>query len=342
MGPMISGSGSPSGTLRQAAPAFVELLLQLKDQGISASPNIRFVPRNFLLDESISTARLNKYERSCCSRVVTFDDWANQHEAYLVDSVFLPQPAAYSGRVLKTTDETICPDTFRDGEPLQTFSESDDSLYLLRVERVDAIARDLGESEAEVARLFAECISRPELQPDVNAVLSLWSNRKDLRPVFACLWEDVRDIVELAVDGWANDLRDRLGLYHLRPRGKAGVPVCLFRYPIKAVSRLASDPTKRALAVPTVLDSRFSEAFCPAPRHERAVGFTIDLAAQLLNTREVLHPFLRFRAEHVYRFGYVDRPVPHRLDDARFAHLLSVRECCSRPDYALDTDGDLG
>ena len=93
--------------------------------------------------------------------------------------------------------------------------------------------------------------------------------------------------------------------------------------------------------MPTVLDGWFSEAFCPAPKGER-VGRVVDLSSRLENPlREVVHPFVRYRAEHLFRVGYIHESVPHDLGEARAAHILYLREERSRPSYAVGTDGDL-
>ena len=97
----------------------------------------------------------------------------------------------------------------------------------------------------------------------------------------------------------------------------------------------------RALAVPTVLDGEWSEAFCPVPSGQ-AVGFAVDLAAGLDDrTQEVVHPYVRLDVEHVYRIGYIGKRAADDLSEARLAHLLWVQDVSGRPDYARMTDGDL-
>jgi hypothetical protein len=97
----------------------------------------------------------------------------------------------------------------------------------------------------------------------------------------------------------------------------------------------------RPLAIPTVLDGRFSAAFCPAPKGEQ-FGHVVDLSARLESpARELVHPFFQLKVDQLFRVGYIRRPIPHDLGEARAAHILYLREQCERPDYATDTDNDI-
>ena len=77
--------------------------------------------------------------------------------------------------------------------------------------------------------------------------------------MFAAYWEDLQDLFgESPSDdakGWANQLRDRLGLAHLDPKGRGGtIDVMLFRYPIKSLAQIEALGTdRRALMPPTCL-----------------------------------------------------------------------------------------
>jgi hypothetical protein len=80
----------------------------------------------------------------------------------------------------------------------------------------------------------------------------------------------------------------------------------------------------------------------PAPRGG-LTGHTLDLSGNSETPRrEVLHPTLAFRAEHLWRAGAISAPfVASSLDTLRGLHLLWLREQTGRDDYAADTDGDL-
>lgn len=68
----------------------------------------------------------------------------------------------------------------------------------------------------------------------------------------------------------------------------------------------------------------------------------VDLSARLESpARELVHPFIRFQVDQLFRVGYIHQPVPADLTQARAAHILYLREQCERLDYATDTDSDL-
>ena len=125
----------------------------------------------------------------------------------------------------------------------------------------------------------------------------------------------------------------------------------VLKYPVSTIRRYAVLSVGSALSeglpllAPTVLDGEFSGAFCPAPENAEC-GYTLDLSvsleAPLIQRREILHPPVRWRCEHLWRVGTIARPVPEdRLRTARGLHLLDIRELLGRPDYASGTDEDL-
>ena len=98
----------------------------------------------------------------------------------------------------------------------------------------------------------------------------------------------------------------------------------------------------RPLLPPTVLDGRFSEAFCPSPRGGLC-GHVLNLNPQRgVMRREVLHPRPCYRAAHLWRVGTVRKAVDRaKLPEARALHLLQLRDETGRNDYAEGTDRDL-
>jgi hypothetical protein len=144
--------------------------------------------------------------------------------------------------------------------------------------------------------------------------------------------------------GWADDLRDSLGLFHYDPGGRNGaLDILVFRFPVAAVPKLKGlGRDRKPLVPPTVLDNRPSSAFFPAPRAS-LTGHVIDLSGRSQSLRrEVLHPSVAFEAKHLFRIGTVVRPVdPATLPVARGLHISMVRQASGRSDYAAGTDGDL-
>lgn len=168
--------------------------------------------------------------------------------------------------------------------------------------------------------------------------------RCDHRPIFAAFYEDfLNELRDPADTNWPNKLRDRLGLYHINqwlspfPRR-----VFLFRYPVREIPRRQGGAADRPIALPTVLDHRFAEAFCPAPfelRQGQLVNLEANSKAQ--PAREVLHLFMPLEPKHLFHVGTVTSPVPDYLGPARHDHLIWLRLLCGREDYALSTDADL-
>jgi len=146
--------------------------------------------------------------------------------------------------------------------------------------------------------------------------------------------------------GWADTLRDRLGLAHYCPdrRGVPEIDVAVFRYQVKMLPRIrkTGGGLRRPVVTPTVLDGTFSEAFCPSPRGS-TTGHVVNLDPQAgILRREALHPRFKLQVPHLWRLGTIQRKVDRtRLGEARALHLLRVRDETGRDDYAEGTDGDL-
>lgn len=217
----------------------------------------------------------------------------------------------------------------------------------MRVEEAGFVARRAGQPDARLLSLARDTLRADAAAARVlDALLETWARKIELRPVFAAFWEDLSDVFGATPGedppGWADELRDRLGLAHHDPAARAGrIDVLIFRYRVDAVPGPKSNHAQRLLVPPTVLDGRFSPAFCPAPTGG-LTGHTLDLGGGSRLCREVLHPTLPFRAVHLFRVGAIERPVsPGLLREARGLHLAAVRAASAREDYALGTDGDL-
>jgi hypothetical protein len=199
------------------------------------------------------------------------------------------------------------------------------------------------EAAREIVRAEQESLAAtPEALGLVQGVLRAWNEACDLRPAFVTFHAEHEDLLGKTpaedVPGWANILRDRLGLYHVRSSGEPE-PILVFRYRVGDVPELRGIGERRPLAVPTVLDGSLSEAFCPAPAAESS-GRVLDLsAADREPASEVLHPYRHLEAREIFRVGEVTEGVPEDLAKARRAHLLRLRE--SYPEYASPVDADL-
>lgn len=320
------------------------------------SPYPTFVARNFLLEEGASARRFESYSNlGAVADHVDYPSWLGAHEVYLTERIWRPNSG--TGPPLRIDpDDDSCPETFREVTLDSPYHAADAKLDLVRVERVDFIAERSGETSKRVKSLaqavmeFGNDSARDESRL-LSDVLDAWLKTLDLRPVFAGFWDNLHDLFGPThlddIPGWADQLRDRLGLLHLDPGPLArdAVDVLVFRYPISLVPKfdrggLPAD--SRPIVPPTVLDSRHSIAFCPAP-HGEPTGYTIDLDERVPPLHmEVLHPNVMFKSQHMWRLGTIARPVdPDRLAKARGMHLYAICDQCGREDYGMDTDADL-
>jgi hypothetical protein len=263
-------------------------------------------------------------------------------------SVFVTPPAGHDPRSVFTDDPLACPETFRSTVALADFQRADRQTHLLRFVHVKQLAHLSGEDADVIWGLAQDWIRRADpgdpAGDDLTRILeeAAWSPLCDHRPVFAAFYEDFAD--DLARPDWPDRMRDRLGLYHLSQLYPRGLParVVLFRYPVEALPRRPRERDTRLMAIPTVLDHAFSLAFCPAPR-ELNRGRVLDLTAGAVTepVREIVHPFLVFKSEHLFRVGEVTKPVPEALDTLRRDHLVWLQLLTGRDNYARETDGDL-
>jgi len=324
----------------------------LKSIALNASlGNKRFVARNFLLDEGVAPERQQSYESmGVMANQRMHESWHLAHTEYLLARVFLPQ-VYHIPKQIDPSNDRSCAETFRSHSALKQFGAADARLDLIRIELIDPIQRATRfSSSSELISLAQRVLKNPTAEKEkqrLNSVLEMWQRSCDLRPVWAGFWEDMADVFgrEPLADppGWIDELRDRLGLYHINPyaQQRNEIPVFVFRYPVKALPLLKGERALRPIAVPTVLDGKFSEAFCPAPSAQPC-GYVVYLGEQPYRIRrELLHPPIHFRAHHLFRVGNITKSLPVDLTDARREHLRNLRAQTKRNDYAQITDGDL-
>ena len=318
----------------------------------TATSNRGLVARNFLLDEGILAERAQSYNAAGAVRTYGgVDDWEVQHKAYLTREIFLVPPDDGPPMKLSRTELDLCSETFRFIDPRSPYWRSDHQLHLIRVEEIGFISR-ITRTPPDFLRHWAgevvkQGLSAPE-RAELDAALRVWAKAIELRPVFSAYWADVEDLFgdKPGEDkaGWANALRNRLGLSHLNPaeRGEA-IEVLVFRYAISELPYLIEKGDGfRLLAPPTVLDGNFSPAFFPVP-FGSATGYTVELSGDCERLpREVLHPPFGFQSQHLWRVGMIDQPFnSEELPTLRGLHLICIRNHSGRADYAADTDEDL-
>lgn len=338
-------------------PEFDAFLIRIKDtlaldpRRSAIKQNSRFIPRNFLLEEHLDHTRVQTYARYLNdSASLSFEQWNNEHNEYLGGEVFLNgTPPDYNH--IAADNPALCPETFRGGPALIPFQGTDLDTHLIRVVPAADLAYLSMNRENHIFSLGEQVLSNPNPRDPAYVELSVILDsafngpRTDHRPVFTAFYEDFLDELRApANDEWANQLRDRLGLFHINQWQPGGLPrkVFLFRYPVRELPRHSGKSSSRPLAIPGVLDQKLSEAFCPAPR-ELDRGRLLNLKAGALEepAREVLHLFMPMKVEHLFRVGKVTNPVPQTLMAARRDHLIWMRLHADRELYASDTDSDL-
>jgi hypothetical protein len=299
----------------------------------------------------LDQARIQSYaEFLNDSTTWNFEQWYDKHNEYLRVEVFVTgtQP---DYNLIDASDPTICPETFRGGQALIPFQGTDLDTHLIRLVPVADLAYLSNKTEDHIFSLGEQVLlsqnPRDPAYVELSMILDSAFNgpRADHRPVFAAFYEDFKEELQAPTnDMWANQLRDRLGLFHINQSKPLGLPrkVFLFRYPVREVPRHAGKSSSRPLAIPGVLDQNLFEAFCPAPR-ELDRGRLVNLKADALEepAREVLHLFMPMKVEHLFRAGKVTNPVPEDLKNPRRDHLIWMRLHSDRQLYASDTDGDL-
>ena len=331
------------GLFSEGGGAFADFLSEVGQD--LANSDGRFLGRNFLLDEGVLDSRASSYRmEGGAAGHADFHAWQDRHQHYLEGRVFLEQPALGGPPgILNPAQPAVCPETFRFSDGF-TFAAAKPDLDLLRVVNVRRVAEFARVAESELLDWAREVVVSKDpgsvAWQELSTRLGYWSSRLDLRPVYATFWEDQRDLFEPERPNWADALRDRLGLLHLSPDKRGEIPILVFRYPVREVPKHVQVRQGRPLAAPTVLDGALCEAFCPAPKGQ-ACGRVLDLSGFEEPSREVVHPFLSYRVEHLFRLGSVRRSPPPSLAEARTRHLLAIQDLCSRPDYGTGTDGDL-
>ena len=310
----------------------------------NAELEYRFPARNLRLDENVEAWRAQSY--ASCLGSVRHPVWPTDslpyafpfHRKYIVDRLW----KNHSGTLPHEIDpaEWNCPETFQRIPAGSPFLDANLDLKLLRVESVEGMAPRIG---IDVKELIDVATSALQGVPSATGTLDLYldtlADKSRIRPEFAAFHADVAAV--FSEPDWVNRLRDTLGLIHYNPSGSE-IPVLIFSYPIRDLPYLQGQPAFRPLVPPLVLESNWNAAFCPSPLGGRT-GHTIDLSGTAPGPRrEVLHPTMRYRARHLFRFGNIGRQVEKdTLEIARSLHLTEIRKMYGRLDYGSETDSDI-
>lgn len=332
-----------------AAPELAASLELMSD----AAPlgDARFPARNFRLEWQIPAGRVDSYE-GLVNKLVGLDARAALTQLNRLHNKYLEAFLRHGARTDKFDPASAnCPEPFKIAMRLDEFGHSDDNLLLVRSEDLGFITRYAGISKAELRQLAAGVAAGnrddnvdKSKSTTLTYILQRWQESCDNRPTFAAFWDDAQSILANPTPGWAEELRDRLGLLHYEPAWKTDneVDVIVFRYPVRLVPRYdRSSP--RLLLRPTVLDGALSEAFCTAPPGT-GVGSTIDLAGRNDQPwQEVIHPPVEYKAEHVWAIDTIKTSPPADLARSRALHIIKLYMSAA-PDFqdlCHAVDGDL-
>lgn len=298
----------------------------------SSVGNRRFPARNFRLEWQVPMARAMNYASivnmldNSADASAAFNQLNLLHNRYLETSIYLGTRADKFDQV-----SANCPESFRLALHLDEFGHSEDNLLLVRVEDLDFIVRRTGVSKDELRQIVNDVAINNRTDDDeskrapLTAILQRWHDSLDNRPTFAAYWDDAQSVLADPKPGWAEELRDRLGLLHYEPARKSSreMDVIVFRYPVRLIPRFdRSSP--RLLLRPTILDGALSEAFCTAPAGT-GVGSTIDLAGRDDDPwQEVIHPPIELKPEHVWAIETLTASPPAGLAHSRGLHIIKL------------------
>jgi len=258
------------------------------DAGTGENPNSRFLARNFLLDENVTVHRARTYESKVGSLAgVSCEVWRGQHKGYLDEHVNRGNSEPYHLSAPFDPGDLECPDTFRDPNLYAQYGALDGQVRLLHCVKLDfirtKIGADVGSTDAlvRIADLAARAgplgAGDPDAVQQLDEELATWHPKLDRRPAFITYLHHVADLFGDKpvhdVTGWADDLRDRLGLANYEP----GTEFILFSYLVGELCYISTDPQQHPLALPTVVDQPLSCAFCPAPRNSNGCNLRIAL-----------------------------------------------------------------
>ncbi len=275
--------------------------------------------QNLLLEERLPQQREDAYA-VFLTPPASISAWRSEHLNYV---------ATHVNRL------NVLPETFEQANAPNCFPKIDEDQYVIRVENLNALISiaGSGDSAIELADMLRRVLADPTdaMAKDIVAdFLEACNTYRDRRPLFAGFWGEVSDLLEPETDHWPDTLRDRFGLGHLDPLSNAGapIPVLVLRYRVSEVMAAAAPADTRLFAVPTVLDGDLSPFFCPTPKGW-AQGQTVNLTASTLDdyqfTYEILHRYIAYQPEHVYKVGEITTAPGMTCEEARQIHFAYLQ-----------------
>lgn len=301
-------------------PAFSALLATL---ATSTDEKEAACSDNHLFEERVSVARQTEYERMVAAPA-DMGEWRSLHDKkYLFKHVKVTGDQAIPDSFLSTNDSALC----------QGFASNQD------IVRVESLEHALNNSS-----LLASVETLQNWMKDNPASLKKfvedWNDARLNWPMFGASYTNVKN--EADADDWPHLLRDRLGLGY-EGSTAAPIPVALMRYPAKLVLDKAKKDNRVAagFALPTALDGDLNPYYFPAPTG-RPYGATLNLAATFDDrlTAEILNLRIDYKPEHVWKVGYIRRPLSFGpLRKRRDQHLQLLRSKTQSSDFGRLMEG---
>lgn len=303
-------------------PGFESFYRLIKETSRHPDIRKRCIAENFILEERLTEEREDNYGKHF-EKPVNEETWDDGHEDYVYKRIY-----SSSG----------IPETFEDINKPNLLPAFDSDQYLVRLEDIGRLNRLYAKTAVEIMKHFSDFLKDPETLESANIIksfFSAWNKKRDYRPIFAGFWGDVKDIFTDAAgnrvenEDWADRLRNRFGLGHMDPKDGEPIPVLMFRYRVRDVIECHTDEPN-LFAVPTVLDGRFSYYFCPTPGKGWNHGQVLDLSTGDENNYslycEILHRFIEYKPEFLYKAGWITRSPGKTLENARRIHLEYLKD----------------
>jgi hypothetical protein len=303
-------------------PGFRDFHLFLQNQ-LLLSPDERALAENFLLEERLPSPRETQYGGPLAPPL-DMDRWRPYHQKYM------------NAYVLIKKETRGLPEIFAPVNRANAWEGLDENQFLVRVESLAFLLNraeiDTGiNTHMTLVQQYLKNRTDPDLQGSVTDLLQKANQGRDLRPCFAGFWDEVKkffadDPVNDDPD-WPNKVRDCLGLGHYDFRDGEDIPILLMQYRVAEVK--GRPPAAFFAAVPTVLDGGLFPFFCFTPlnlREGQAVDLSPGGAMEYTFYCEILHQYLDYRPEHIYRAGWITRPPGKTCAHARRIHLEFLKD----------------
>lgn len=305
-------------------PDFKNLLEGL---AVSANDANAAIADNHLFEERVSASRRVGYE-ALVGAPVDKAEWASLHDKkYLSAHVKTPGEHDVPTTFLASNDSALCPAIEGNQDIVRVESlvyALDQSSVPTSVEALQAFMKQRDTGKSDALELFMQDWNRARLN---------W-------PMFGTFYDIVRHEVES--DDWPHLLRDRLGLGY-EGSDAAPIPVALMRYKAKLVLDKAKkdDRVAAGFALPTALDGDLNPFYFPAPAGH-PYGATLNLSASGENrlAAEILNLRIDYRPEHIWKVGYIRRPIAFgSLRKRRDQHLQLLRNETGKADFGRLMEG---